>query len=355
MRTQEWQSLFHCRCILPSWHAAFPAKAACHTESVRTVLVTGAAGFIGSHLMDALVARGDRVYAFDNFATGRRENIAHLRGKVECIEASLLDREAVASACRNVEIIFHQAALPSVPRSVQDPRTSHLTNTDGTFELLEAARAAGVRRILYAASSSAYGNQPGFPRLETMRPQPLSPYAVQKLTGELYMASYAAVYGMETVSLRYFNIFGPRQMADSPYSGVMPKFILQIQRGERPTIFGDGEQGRDFTYVENVVRANILASEAPAAQVSGRVFNIATGKRHTLNETYRAIASLLKTEIKPQYGPERPGDVKDSAASIAAAHQAFGYVPLPDFYEGLRRTVEWYQTRSHKAHRQSDT
>ena len=318
----------------------------CHTAEMRKVLVTGAAGFIGSHLMDALVARGDAVRGLDNFATGRAENIAHLRGQVEFFEASLLDGEALAAACREVDVVFHQAALPSVPRSVQDPRTSHRTNTDGTFELLEAARAAGVRRVLYAASSSAYGNQPGFPRVETMRPQPLSPYAVQKLTGELYLSSYAAVYGMETVSLRYFNIFGPRQMADSPYSGVIAKFILQTQRGERPTIFGDGEQGRDFTFVGNVVRANLRASEAPAAQVSGRVFNVACGERHTLNEVYAVIGSLLGSTMHPLYGPERSGDVRDSHANIDAARSAFGYSPDINLREGLCRTVQWYQERS---------
>ncbi len=310
---------------------------------MRTVLVTGAAGFIGSHLMDALVARGDRVRGLDNFATGRAANLTHLTGKIDFFEASLLDRDALAAACRGVEVIFHQAALPSVQRSVRDPRTSHETNTDGTFEVLEAARAAGVRRVLYAASSSAYGNQPGFPRVETMRPQPLSPYAVQKLTGELYLASYAAVYGMETVSLRYFNIFGPRQAADSPYSGVIAKFILQLQRDERPIIFGDGEQGRDFTYVENVVQANLQASEAPAARVSGNLFNIACGRRHTLNETFAVIARLLGRNAMPEYAPERPGDVRDSIANIDAARTAFGYAPEASFEEGIRRTVKWWK------------
>ncbi len=310
---------------------------------MKTCLVTGAAGFIGSHLIDALIARGERVRGLDDFSTGRRENIAHLRGQFEFTEASLLDRDALARACEGVEVIFHQAALPSVPRSVQDPRTSHMTNTDGTFEMLEAVRRAGVRRILYAASSSAYGNQPGFPRVETMRPQPLSPYAVQKLTGEFYLASYSAVFGIETVSLRYFNIFGPRQVADSPYSGVMAKFILQLQRGERPIIFGDGEQGRDFTYVENVIHANLLASEAPASRVNGAVFNVACGERHTLNDTYRLIASLLGMQTEADHGPQRPGDVRDSLASIDAAREGFGYNPVVGFEEGLRRTVEWYQ------------
>ena len=310
---------------------------------VKTVLVTGAAGFIGSHLVDALVARGDHVRGLDNFSTGRASNIAHAREQIDFIEASLLDRDAMARACEGVDLIFHQAALPSVPRSVLDPRTSHVANIEGTFELLEAARAAGVKRIVYAASSSAYGNQPGFPRVETMVPMPIAPYPVQKLAGEFYMKSYWQVYGIETVCLRYFNIFGPRQVPDSPYSGVMARFILQLQQGERPVIFGDGEQGRDFTYIANAVHANLLASEAPAENVAGRVFNVATGERHTLNETYGVIASLLQTDIQPEYGPERAGDVKNSEASIEAAREAFGYAPIVGFEDGLQRTVEWYQ------------
>ena len=309
---------------------------------MRSVLVTGAAGFIGSHLVDALVERGDRVRGLDDLSTGRKENLEHVSDGFEFYEASLLDREALARACDGVDVVFHEAALPSVPRSVQDPRTSHVINTDGTFELLEAARAAGVRRVIYAASSSAYGNQPGFPRVETMRPDPLSPYAVQKLTGELYLRSYAEVFGMETVSLRYFNIFGPRQAADSPYSGVMAKWIMTLQSGRPPVVFGDGEQGRDFTYVANVVSANLLASDAPAERVSGRVFNIATGERHTLNDTYKVIQRLMNSSIDAEYGPARSGDVRDSLGSIDAARGAFGYEPLVGFEEGLRRTVEWY-------------
>jgi nucleoside-diphosphate-sugar epimerase len=316
-------------------------------KDVRTVLITGAAGFIGSHLVDACVARGERVRGLDNFATGRAENLAHVRDQLDFTEASLLDRDALAKVCEGVDIIFHQAALPSVPRSVKDPRTSHVANIDGTFELLEAARAAGVKRIVYAASSSAYGNQPGFPRVETMLPMPIAPYPVQKLAGEFYMKSYWQVYGLETVCLRYFNVFGPRQVPDSPYSGVMAKFILQLQQGEQPTIFGDGEQGRDFTYIANAVHANMLASEALADNVAGCVFNVACGERHTLNETYCVIADLLQTSIEPAYGPERTGDVKNSQASIQAAQEAFGYAPVVGFEEGLKRTVEWYQQQYH--------
>ena len=306
-------------------------------------LITGVAGFIGSHLADALLARGDQVRGLDNFATGRRENIAAIAAKIDLREVDLRDAGGVASACVGVDFILHQGALPSVPRSVKEPRPSHETNLDGTFNLLEGARAARVKRVIYAASSSAYGNQPGFPRVETMTPQPIAPYPVQKLAGELYMQSYWRVYGLETVCLRYFNIFGPRQVPDSPYSGVMARFILQMMHGQRPVIFGDGEQGRDFTYVANAVQANLLALSAPAEKVAGRVFNVACGERHTLNETYRLLAELLGFMTQAEYGPDRAGDVKDSLADISAASQAFGYAPAVGFEEGLRRTVEWYQ------------
>jgi UDP-glucose 4-epimerase len=306
-------------------------------------LVTGCAGFIGSWIAETLIERGATVRGLDNFETGKRENIAHLAGRLELMECDLRDSERVARVCEGVDFIFHQAALPSVPRSVQDPRTSHTANLDGTFNLLEGARAAGVKRVLYAASSSAYGNQPGFPRRETMFPMPIAPYPVQKLAGEFYMKSYWQVYGLETVCLRYFNIFGPRQVPDSPYSGIMAKFSLQMMRGERPTIFGDGEQGRDFTYVENVVSANLLAMEAPAEKVAGRVFNVACGERHTLNETFRVLADLFQFKEAPVFGPPRTGDIQDSLADISAAREAFGYQPQVGFAEGLRRTVAWYR------------
>ncbi len=318
-------------------------------------LVTGAAGFIGSSLVAALVERGETVRALDNFSTGKRSNLApywhrdNLRDAIELHECDLRDADAVAAACEDVEIILHQGALPSVPRSIKAPRPSHESNVDGTFNLLEGARAAGVRRILYAGSSSAYGNQPGFPRVETMSPQPLSPYAVQKLMGQFYMQSYWHVYGMETVCLRYFNIFGPRQVPDSPYSGVMAKFILQMLRGETPVILGDGETARDFTYIANAVDANLRAATAPAERVAGKVFNIACGERHTLNETYAVIAKLLSFPHPPQYGPERVGDVKVSLADISAAREAFGYEPSVRFEEGLRRTVEWYKQEFSRA------
>jgi nucleoside-diphosphate-sugar epimerase len=233
--------------------------------------------------------------------------------------------------------------------SVKDPVGTNGPNLTGTLNVLEAARGAGVKRVMYAASSAAYGDAPEMPKRETMLPAPISPYAVQKVAGEHYLASYARVYGLETVSLRYFNIFGPRQVPDSPYSGVMAKFILQLQRGERPVIFGDGEQGRDFTYVSNAVDANLLASDAPAERVAGRVFNVACGERHTLNETFRVIANIMNSDLEPEYGPERTGDVRDSLASIEAARDAFGYQPKIGFEDGLRKTVEWYEQQAQTA------
>jgi nucleoside-diphosphate-sugar epimerase len=306
-------------------------------------LITGVAGFIGSALVESLVERGEDVRGVDNFVTGIRTNIEPFLNKMDFREADLRDAAAMRAACEGVEIIFHEGALPSVPRSVKEPAPSHDCNVNGTFTLLEAARAAGVRRIIYAASSSAYGNQPGMPRRESMTPAPIAPYAVQKLTGELYMKSYWQVYGVETACLRYFNIFGPRQAPDSPYSGVMAKFILQMMRGERPTIFGTGEQGRDFTYIANAVSANLLAAAAPKEKIGGRIFNVACGGRHTLNETYGLLANLLDFPHPAQYGPPRLGDITDSEADISAAREAFGYEPVVGFEEGLKRTVDWYR------------
>lgn len=310
------------------------------------MLITGVAGFLGSHLADALLERGVRVRGFDNLSTGKRGNV---NKGVDFIVGDLTNAEQIARACMGVDAILHQAALPSVPRSVKDPRPSHNANIDGTFNLLEGARAAGVQRVVYAASSSAYGNQPGFPRVETMLPQPVAPYPVQKLAGELYMQSYARVYGMETVSLRYFNIFGPRQAPDSPYSGVIAKWTLQMLRGETPIMQGDGEQRRDFTYIANAVSANLLALEAPAEKVAGRVFNVACGENFSLNELYDELAALTGYPEEPDMAPERPGDIRVSLASIDAAREAMGYEVKVGFKEGLARTVAWHREQMESA------
>ena len=306
-------------------------------------LITGVAGFIGSNLAHELVRRGEKVLGFDNFATGKRENVQELDGNIEFRELDLLDAGAVAEACRGVDFILHQAAIPSVPKSVADPVTSHNVNINGTLNLLMGARTAGVKRVVYAASSAAYGDTPTLPKREDMLPNPISPYAVQKLTGELYMSSFTRVYGMQTVSLRYFNIFGPRQDPSSQYSGVLAKFISQMLAGNTCTIFGDGEQSRDFTYIENAVNANLLACAAPAEKVSGRMFNVATGTRFSLNETFRTLASIIGYKNEPQYAEPRAGDVKHSLAEISRAREAMGYQPTVNFEDGLRRTVEWYK------------
>lgn len=319
-----------------------------------TYLITGVAGFIGSHIADALLGRGDRVRGFDNFATGRRENIP---AGVDFVEGDLADADTVARVCEGVDGILHQGALPSVPRSVKEPRPSHAANLEGTFNVLEGARAAGVRRVVYAASSSAYGNLPGFPRVETMRTQPLSPYAAQKLAGELYLQSYARVYGMETVCLRYFNIFGPRQAADSPYSGVIAKFCMAMIAGdeaEPPVIFGDGEQGRDFTYVDNAVSANLLALAAPAERVAGEVFNVACGEHRSLNETYTALQRITGYAKAARHAEPRAGDVRNSLADISAARAALVYDPTVGFVEGLERTVSWYREQSARANERAN-
>ena len=306
-------------------------------------LITGVAGFIGSNLAHELVRRGEEVRGFDNFATGKRENVAELKSKIDFREVDLLNATAVADACRGVDFVLHQAAIPSVPKSVADPVTSHNANINGTLNLLMGARTAGVKRVVYAASSSAYGDTPTLPKREEMSPNPISPYAVQKLTGELYMSSFARVYGMQTVSLRYFNIFGPRQDPTSQYSGVLAKFITQMLAGNTCTIFGDGEQSRDFTYIENAVNANLLACSAPAEKVSGKMFNVATGTRFSLNETFRTLASITGYKGEPQYAELRAGDVKHSLADISRAREAMGYQPAVNFADGLRRTVEWYK------------
>jgi len=312
-------------------------------------LITGVAGFIGSSLARAVLAQGDQVRGFDNLSTGRRENIAEIADKIDFQEADLLDFNAIQQACRGVEYVLHQAAIPSVPRSVKDPLESNRANVDATVNLLVAARDAKVKRVVYAASSSAYGDTPTLPKREDMPPNPMSPYAVAKLAGEYYMNAFWRCYGLGTVSLRYFNIFGPRQDPTSPYSGVLAKFITQMLLGEQPTIFGDGEQSRDFTYVENAVTANLLACKAPAERLAGKVFNIATGSRIDLNETFRLLKKLIGYTGEVKYGPERAGDVKHSLADLSLAKKQLGYQPAVNFEEGLRRTINWYRSQAQRA------
>jgi nucleoside-diphosphate-sugar epimerase len=307
-------------------------------------LVTGAAGFIGSSLVRALLERGDEVRGIDNFSTGRRENLTEVLKNIDFREADLLDLNAMHKACAGVDYVLHEAAIPSVPKSVLDPIASNRANIDGTVNLLVAARDAKVKRVVYAASSSAYGDTPTLPKHEAMTPIPISPYAVAKLASELYMISFFRCYGLETVCLRYFNIFGPRQDPSSPYSGVLAKFSTQMLRGEQPTIFGDGETSRDFTYIDNAVSANLLACSAPASECAGRVFNCATGRRITLNETFAALQPLTGYKGEIKYAPERTGDIKHSLADIALAQKHLGYKVLVNFEDGLRRTVEWYKS-----------
>jgi len=308
-----------------------------------TYLITGVAGFIGSALARAVLAQGDQVRGVDNFSTGKRKNIADVLDRIDLREADLLDLNAVQQACRGADYVLHEAAIPSVPRSVLDPLESNRANIDATVNVLVAARDAKVKRVVYAASSSAYGDTPTLPKREDMQPNPISPYAVAKLASEYYMAAFWRCYALETVSLRYFNIFGPRQDPTSPYSGVLAKFITQMLKGEQPTIFGDGAQSRDFTYVDNAVEANLLACKAPASEVAGRVFNVATARRVDLNETFQILKKLTGYKGEVKYAPERAGDVKHSLADLSRAEKHLGYKPKVDFEEGLRRTIEWYR------------
>jgi UDP-glucose 4-epimerase len=311
-------------------------------------LVTGIAGFIGSTLARALVEQGHEVRGIDNLSNGTLDNLTDIRRAISFEEVDLQDAAGMRSACEGVDFVLHQAALASVPRSVKDPLGSHESNVNGTLNLLIAARDAKVKRIVYAASSSAYGDQPTQPKQEDMSPLPLSPYAVQKLTCEYYIQSFYRAYGLEGVCLRYFNIFGPRQAADSPYSGVIAQFTYKMMAGETPTIFGDGLTSRDFNYVDNAVSANLLACQAPSAVATGRVFNIGTGTSQTLNEVYAAIAGQLGFSAKPNYGPPREGDIKHSLADIGRAVNELGYQPKVQFHDGLRKTVDWYLAEREK-------
>jgi UDP-glucose 4-epimerase len=306
-------------------------------------LVTGGAGFIGSHLVDALLASGHTVRVFDNLSTGSLINLEAVGHRIELIQGDLIDLEAVREATRGVELVFHQAALASVPRSIEDPLATHLACANGTLHVLMAAREAGVRRVVYAASSSAYGNSARLPKRETDPTSPLSPYAVAKLSGEQYCAAFTHVYGLETVRLRYFNVFGPRQPPDSPYAAVIPLFLQAMLAGQSPVIHGDGLQSRDFTFVADVVQANLKAATAPAA--SGNVYNIACGRRTSLLELVQKINRLLGTNIAPVHDAERPGDVKHSQADISRARADLGFCPRTDIDEGLRRCLDYYAAR----------
>lgn len=306
-------------------------------------LVTGAAGFIGRSIAEALLARGDSVRGVDSLITGKRSNLAGLEA-MEFIEGDLADPSVCARACAGVEIVFHEAALASVPRSVADPVATNHNCVEATLNLLVAARAAGVRRVIYAGSSSVYGDTPTLPKHEAMLPNPISPYAAAKLAGEHYMSAFTRVYGIETVTLRYFNVFGPFQDPASHYSGVLAIFCRKLLAGEQPTIYGDGEQSRDFTFIENVVNANLLAADASAWDVSGKMMNVATGAAITLNQAFEILCHLTGYTGKPAYAEPRPGDIRDSLADIGRARELLGYTPQVDFREGIRRTVEWYRT-----------
>jgi UDP-glucose 4-epimerase len=309
-------------------------------------LVTGGAGFIGSNLVRALLTGGDEVRVLDNFSTGYRRNLDQL--DAELVEGDLRSYERVARAVHGVEVVFHQGALPSVPRSIQDPLTSTAVNVEGTLNVLLAARDAGVRRVVFASSSSVYGDAPGMPRRESQPVAPLAPYAVSKLAAEQYCMVANRVFGVETVALRYFNVFGEFQDPGSGYAAVIPKFIRIMLEGERPTIFGDGETSRDFTHVENVVEANLAAAAAPAA--AGRVMNVAIGSSHTLNELVRTLGALLDWELEPDHAPPRAGDVRESLADISLARELIGYEPSVEFEDGLERTIAWIVEQQRVAH-----
>jgi len=309
-------------------------------------LITGIGGFIGSSLARELLQRGEQVRGVDNFSTGRRENLAEILHQIDFREADILDLDAIRQACAGADYVLHQAAIPSVPKSVLDPIANNRANVDGTVNVLVAARDAKVKRVVFAASSSVYGDTPTLPKHEAMTPDPISPYAVAKLASERYLISFYRCYGLETVALRYFNIFGPRQDPSSTYSGVLAKFITQMLANQPPTIFGDGEQSRDFTYIDNAVEANLLACKAPAAEAAGKVFNVATGRRVSLKQTFQALQRLTSYSGSPLYAAERGGDIKHSLADISLAEKHLAYKPKVSFEDGLRRTVDWYRASS---------
>jgi UDP-glucose 4-epimerase len=304
-------------------------------------LVTGGAGFIGSHVTRGALARGYAVRVLDDFSTGHRRNLADVASQIELVEGDIRSLATVRKAVEGVEVIFHLAALGSVPRSVDDPATTHDVNISGSLNVLLAAREANVRRVVYSASSSAYGDTPTLPKREEMLPQPLSPYAVSKLAVEHYLAAFHNCYGLQSVSLRYFNVFGPRQDPSSTYAAVIPAFVSRMVRGQRPIIFGDGEQSRDFCYIDNVVEANLLGADAP--QTRAEVMNIACGERISLNEIVKLLNRSLGTKIEPEYRDPRPGDVKHSLADLAVAKRVIGYEPKILFAEGLQRAIAWYR------------
>ena len=308
---------------------------------MRTCLITGGAGFIGSHIAEALVRRGDQVRVLDNLATGRRANLAAIADRIEFVQGDVCHPSDVASAIRGVSCVFHQAAIASVPRSVEQPLETHAACVTGTLNVLDQARRAGVKRVVYAASSSAYGNLPYASKRESDLPQPLSPYAAAKLAGELYCQAFFHTYGLETVGLRYFNVFGPRQDPAGPYAAVIPVFISKVLARQRPVIFGDGRQSRDFAYVENVVSANLLAAETPG--IGGRTFNVGSGRSVSLLDLLAALNRILGTEVSPVFEPARAGDVRDSLADVTQTASCLGYEPAVGLEEGLRRTVNYYQ------------
>jgi UDP-glucose 4-epimerase len=314
---------------------------------MSTYLVTGGAGFIGSHIATALVERGDRVRVLDNFSTGKRENLAHLKDKIELIEGNLVDPAIVKRALEGIDIVFHEAALASVPRSVMVPLDTNAACVTGTVNLLDAARKCGVKRVVYAGSSSCYGDRTAAAaKHETDLPDPMSPYAAAKLAAELYCQAFTATYGLPTVTVRYFNVFGPRQDPNGEYSAVIPKFVVRMLAGERPIIFGDGKQSRDFIYVGNVVAGNLLAASVPDA--AGKTFNIACGEKMDLLDLVAAINRVLGTKLEPIFEPPRAGDVRDSLADISLARKVLDYKPVIDFDEGLRRSIDFYRTLAKK-------